>query len=144
MAKELGGNDYDDLTGEVPSEDQWHRAADPEQEQQRSKRLRVPAQPTSVPVVTESSRTSKTSGPESSSARNRTRGVEELLDQSMEESFASGPHWSQEVHQSFFTKGEGDFWNQPTAMVAVEIDMPEARTNQKKPCETSRPALQGP
>ena len=57
--------------------------------------------------------------------RSRSRGLEELLDQSVEEGIVSGPHWSQDVHQSLFTESTGEFWNQPTAMVSVEIDMPE-------------------
>lgn len=40
VARELGGNDYDDVSAEVPPEEEWHRAADPSLEWQPQIRCR--------------------------------------------------------------------------------------------------------
>eukprot|EP00435_Cladocopium_sp_Y103_P051539 s2061_g16.t1 len=134
VAKELGGNDYDDLTCEAPSETEWHRANDPELEEQPTKRVRRQARASSVPVPPERGRSGRATGIEvpPPRPRSRSRGIEEALDRAMEQSFVQGPHWSEEVHQSFLVESPSAFWEKPTAMVAVEIEMPETKTRSEK------------
>ena len=124
VAKELGGNDYDDLSGDVPTEAEWMRANDPEQEQQPSKKFRTQSRP---PVGQQGSGAAS-----SSRARSRSRGLEESLDQAIEEGFQAGPHWTHEVQQSYFASVESEFWEQPTAMVAIEVEMPDSRNKSEK------------
>ena len=141
VAKELGGNDYDDVTEEAPTITEWRRAADPSQEEQPLlKRLRTKTSPEVTPspikaepeVKTEA--TSSSSGHQPVRHRSRSRGLEDALDRSMEVGFQQGDHWSEQVHQSFFleTDQPQTFWEQPTAMVSVEIDMPQTRTSSER------------
>ena len=134
VAKELGGNDYDDLTCEAPSEAEWHRANDPELEEQPTKRVRRQSRASSVPVPPVRGRSGRATGAEDPTPRprSRSRGIEEALDRAVEQSFVQGPHWSEGVHQSFFVESPSVFWEKPTAMVAVEIEMPETKTRSEK------------
>eukprot|EP00435_Cladocopium_sp_Y103_P035426 s3103_g9.t1 len=134
VAKELGGNDYDDLTEEPPSREELRRAADPDLEVQPSKRLRGKSRPPPgsempVNVVPPDLGTGTSSG--SRPGRSRSRAGPAVPDS--QASFVEGAHWTDLVHENFPAEPEvSGFWTEPTAAVSVAIDMPQTRSQTEK------------
>ena len=128
VAEELGGNDYEDWS-EHPEESEWQRAGDPRHEwqphvRQRGKRPMPPDY--EVDVCPEGS---------ASSRLRRSDDFHEAPDENMLAQslippcgFQSGTTWIQQVKETaFLTEEEESFWQQETAAVSIEIDMPQTR-----------------
>ena len=134
VAKELGGNDYDDLTEEPPTPEELRRAADPDQEVQPSKRLRQKSRPPPGQEVTPAQATPDlATGSSSSSRPGRSRSRVGRSGPSSQASFVEGAHWTELVHDTFPAEPEvSGFWTEPTAAVSVSIDMPTTRSQTEK------------
>ena len=122
VASEIGGSQYQDITSEVPSEHEWHRAQDPTEEAPpvrfrfRGKR----AAPEPVEELPEP--------PESEPATSsRLPRAAMLVQPSSPWGQESGERWYECVPENAWTATEACYWNDQQAAVEVEIEMPESR-----------------
>ena len=121
LAEEIGGNQFQDLTSEVPSEHEWLRAQDQEQEvapvrfRFRGKR----AAPETV--EDEFLEQSEEAEPSSSSRPARGRGVPP----GMGFSANAKSSWQDTVPEVCWAAEESSFWAEEQAAVEIEIPMPE-------------------
>ena len=149
VAKELGGNEFEDISEEVPSQEEWHRAQDPQQEWQPTHRCRGKR---SAPLQTREQQPMELDGPSfpedppdsdlpprfstggSSSSRpcrSRSRGRTGHKDDSM--GLIAEPAWFEQQHvQEQFPESPSSFWADQTAAVTVEIPMPETRSSSER------------
>ena len=128
VAQELGGNEYLDVSSEIPDEQEWQRAQDPTMEWQPTHRCR-----------------GKKSDPERPRARSRSPREPhqaEVPDQETGRRRLASPEtsaygngetwWEQSQVQQAFSCTETAFWTQETAAVSVEIDMPQSRASSER------------
>ena len=121
LSEEIGGNSFQDLSHEVPSEPEWLRAQDVEQEEQpvrfRFRRKRAAPEP----VAEELSGQTEGEEPSQSSRSHRPRGVPPTMGfGSTEQS-----RWQDTVPECCWSAQECSFWAEEQAAVAIEISMPE-------------------
>ncbi|CAE7947875.1 RE1 [Symbiodinium sp. KB8] len=107
LLEDPGGNSYQDLTQEVPSEQEWARAQDPQQEdpEEWDEDGPEPSQPSVI------RRTASYVGPK----------VQET----------KGSHWWESVPESAWSAEECSFWADSQQAVEVEIPLPESRRGQE-------------
>ena len=124
VVQELGGNEYEDVTTEMPTEEDWHTAQDPTQvappvirhRYKRSVEDTMTGRKVDAPEGTVRQRVS---GPASSSE------VQDM-DQA----------WWNMLEDPIPESTEGSvFWAQEAAAVEIEIPLPESRRGVKKMCE---------
>ena len=119
LASELGGSQYEDISMEVPEEEEWHRAQD-EREEETPPRFRLrtkrPA-PTSVNEEPEDLHTGSSQA--SRNARNRPRQGPLLSEQ-------AHSAWWHEVKEQAWPQS-CQYWQAANAAVAVEVPMPDSR-----------------
>ena len=120
MANEIGGSQFQDISGEVPSETEWDRAQDVLQEPPpvrfrfRGKR----ASPEPVEILEEPA----TEGAASSRSRAH------LLDQPISLHGAiPGEKWYDKVPETAWFTETTDCWHDKAAAVEIEISLPESR-----------------
>eukprot|EP00435_Cladocopium_sp_Y103_P070486 s548_g35.t1 len=128
VAEELGGTEFDDYT-EVSSAMEWERANDPEEEWQPAYRFRQKRTPTAAdlraaqdprPPPARVSQEPPAPGelPTISQRRDRSRSPTSTRRPEPAVGFVEAPHWSEQVHESFFmddmTATQG-FWKQEDA-----------------------------
>lgn len=112
VVSELGGNEYEDISGEVPSETTWQQAQDPLQTMQPTRRHST-KRPVQVPA--ESSQPKR--GPH-------------VPDAAMEANEFVG--WWNEISDQQFSEAQGQsFWAQDGSMVEIEIPLPETNRGRK-------------
>ena len=133
VARELGGNDYDDVSAEIPPDEEWHRAADPSLEWQpqircRGKRAAPMSTDADMGVLEGSHRSfpSDFREADSSSARPSQRPRQEP-----EDGFLAAPPWWESVTTTKDGQGAG-FWESSFAAVEVGVDMPSTRNQSEK------------
>jgi len=137
VAQELGGNEYEDITG-VPTLGEWKRARDPASEWQPTIRLNkkscaptpeVPARGSDDLVSAPGDPLPQDHGPGEHRARSRSRGREPS--EPMSHGFAKAPHWSGKVDETFFVDSnpQQEFRN---SVFSVEIDMPQTRSSSER------------
>ena len=114
VASEIGGNQFQDLSGEVPSEQEWHRAQDPTEEQPpvrfrfRGKRA-APEPMEEMPEMSESTPATSSRQPPPSAM------------------LAMGEHWYDQVPEAAWAATESCYWQDQQAAVEVEIEMPASK-----------------
>ncbi|CAL1156473.1 unnamed protein product, partial [Cladocopium goreaui] len=141
VAQQLGGNEFLDVSTEVPSYAEWLRAQDPVQEWQPMRRCARkrgpmvdeksgmgPAPPTSRPTGRSRSPTSR-STPSTSSGAPVSQRPRMSAQQGMA---AAPPWWNQSSIQEVFAVTECTFWMDETAAVAVEVPMPDTRAGSER------------
>ena len=140
VAKQLGGNEFLDVSSEIPSQEEWERAQDPLFEWQPSQRIRQkrgplpeelpgrsPEQPSSSssrPGRSRSPASRATAGelPAGPSPAQRPRTMNT-------ESFeAAPPWWETKLVQEQFAAENNCFWMDESAAVSVEIEMPNTKS----------------
>ncbi|CAE7738557.1 RE1 [Symbiodinium sp. CCMP2456] len=126
LAEEIGGNQFQDVSMEAPSDEEWQRAQDVLQESPppryrfRGKR----AQPEPAEQLEEEEGQEPATGsraraaPSSSPAAPWTDAVEE--------------RWYQKVPDTAWYAQESAYWNNSTAAVEVAIEMPDSRQGWQK------------
>ncbi len=144
VAEQLGGNEFLDLTQEVPDEEEWHRAQDPDHEWQPTRRLREKrsrleeqGDQEEHPPSSESRTTrerSRSPMPHGEDTRSEPSYTRQRLEPPS--GFVAAPFWWEqpEVQQHYAPEACG-FWVDETAAVAVEIDMPSTRASSERALE---------
>ena len=141
VAQQLGGNEFLDVSTEVPSYAEWLRAQDPVQEWQPMRRCARkrgpmvdemsgmgPAPSTSRPTGRSRSPTSRPTPSTSSGAP-----VSQRPRMSAQQGMAAAPPWwNQSSVQEVFAATECTFWMDETAAVAVEVPMPDTRAGSER------------
>ena len=123
LAEEVGGNQYQDVSNEIPTVEEWARAQDPTQE----------APPRRYRIVAKRPQTEMSPGdqemPEDlesgTSQPSSLRRVEPQEPQHGLHTQAS--HWRDEVRQSAWVAEQTCFWTDSGAAVEVEVAVPESR-----------------
>ena len=134
VAEQIGGNQFEDLSQQRPSEEEWLRAQDPQEEVQPSRHEpHLPVQhryrgkrPVSRPAPSDDEELipAETS---SSSRRRVERGAAgrregAYLDRLVEEQ--KGERWTDHVNDTAWFHTEQSFWQDEQACVEVEVEMP--------------------
>ena len=156
VAKQLGGNEYEDISAEKPSLEEWQRAQDPRHAWQptircRGKRsnpeLHLPPAPMRVDGPNEPEDPSDSemledpprfqvggsSGSRDRPARSRSRGRTPRADQDDNMGLiADLPWYSQQQVQGQLSEQPVNFWVDQTAAVAIEVEMPTTRSSSER------------
>ena len=124
-AEELGGNQYQDLTSEVPTEAEWRRAQTLEEEsppvRHRLRRKR-PAEAAGDDDLEEPATAPTPSSPSRSWPRTSNQNRAHPY-----QAHANVPGWWEEVHESAWVCEETGFWHDEDAAVEVEIPLPDSQ-----------------
>ena len=130
VAEQIGGNQFEDLSTEVPTPEEWHRAQDVEQElpatRTRISRKRpgpLPEDPSGDSEMPEAGQE-----PATSSRGPRARRV----GSQPEQAFAAAPPWWCTVREEAWTAEEVSFWSDETAAVELSVDMPTSQRGWKQ------------
>ena len=127
VAEEIGGNRYEDISGEVPAEDEWRRAQDPEQETPpirfQPPRMRVRGKRGEPEAATDmhDHLQDEPGEPSAPSRPRRPRTSPSLPDAALE-----AENWWSRVPAAHFGE-HSSFWVEESAAVEVAIDMPSSR-----------------
>ena len=130
VAEAVGGNSYQDLTQEVPSEQEWARAQDPQQEAQpvRYRMSRKRPNPRLQETGPEDPEEWDEDGPEPSQP-SVIRRTASYVGPKVQET--KGSHWWESVPESAWSAEECSFWADSQQAVEVEIPLPESRRGQE-------------
>ena len=115
VAEQIGGNQYEDVSANHPSEAEWWRSQDPSEERQPTRhRVRGKRPATQAPVEDSDEELipAEVRTP-SSSSRQRPRISEE-----------TGECWWAQIKEQAWSESEQTFWQDERASVEVEIEMP--------------------
>ncbi|CAE7839318.1 RE1 [Symbiodinium sp. CCMP2592] len=126
LSQELGGNQYEDISAEVPDDAEWRRAQDVTEEvapaRHRLTRKRPPPGPLDQEttesmdeLLAETSPTDPVRRSSASAASGHRRP----------EPTERGYSWWSEVKESAWQPADSSFWSEAHAAVAVEVDMPQ-------------------
>ncbi|CAE7455783.1 RE1 [Symbiodinium sp. CCMP2592] len=126
LSQELGGNQYEDISAEVPDDAEWRRAQDVTEEvapaRHRLTRKRPPPGPLDQEttesmdeLLAETTPTDPVRRSSASAASGRRRP----------EPTERGYSWWSEVKESAWQPADSNFWSEAHAAVAVEVDMPQ-------------------
>ena len=131
VAKEIGGNRFEDLTHDLPDDTEWHRAQDPQQEEQpRRYRMRTKRPPGAIiPGTTmeeDSEELIPDAGPRERS-RSRGRGS---ADAAPSQDLPAA--WWSSVAERHWPDQKSGYWDDQTAAIAVEIALPETQRGRDK------------
>ena len=124
VAKEIGGNKYEDISSELPPEDEWARAQQAEEEIQPTRhRLRGkrPAPPASLDDDEEAATETREPAGPSGRDRSRSRGEHEGL---MVDLPAA---WWSDVPETKWPEQQAGYWNDRGAAVELEFTFPESQ-----------------
>ena len=123
LAEEVGGNQYQDISREVPSAEEWMRAQDPLQEPPPTRHRITTKRPvTEMSPVDEQMPDDLESGTSQPSTMRRTGPGEP-----QQGLHTQASHWWQEVRQSAWLAEHTSFWTDDASAVEVAIEMPESR-----------------
>ncbi|CAE6958741.1 RE1 [Symbiodinium sp. CCMP2592] len=123
VAEEIGGNSYEDVSMDKPSEAEWHRAQDVTHEtpptRYRFRGKRAAAEPTEEwdTMPEEEQGTSQASRPQRARPRPQAHSTNHLN---------SGEVWTQRVPESAWSAQVVDYWQQQEAAVEVSLPLPES------------------
>ena len=121
VAEEIGGNKYQDITSEVPSDTEWRRAQDVDLEEPpvryRLRRKRPEPEVAEDMDDEEAAQPSSPSRPRGRSARPSGHWCAE----------GSGERWWDAVQETAWATDEVNYWSQTEAAVEVQIDLPESQ-----------------
>ena len=119
LASELGGSQYEDISMEVPEDQEWHRAQDADQEEVPPRfRLRTKrAAPAEVIEEVEDLHTGTSQA--SRETRRRTRQGPLVNEQ-------AHSAWWHEVQPQAWPK-QAQYWQEDDAAIAIEVPMPDSK-----------------
>ena len=126
VAEEIGGNRYEDISSEIPEDQEWNRAQDPEEEMPPQRfapprtRVRgkrgVPEDATDMFDDEEEMPSTATSSKGPKVRRGRTPAADGL----------SAEAWWEKIPEAHFSD-HSCFWAEESAAIEVAIDMPESK-----------------
>ena len=122
VAEQIGGNQFEDLSGDVPAPEEWHRAQDVEQE--------LPAVRTRIsrkrpgPVAEDATGDSEMAEPGQEAATSSRGPRPRRANSQPGEAFATAPPWWQTVREEAWSVDEASYWSDQGAAVELGIDMP--------------------
>ena len=125
-AEELGGNQYQDLTDDVPTDSEWRRAQNLEEENPPVRHRFRGKRPAEAVEEEEPEEQQSTSTP-SSSSRTWPGRTSRQSRAHPYQAHAAVRGWWEEVHESAWVCEETSFWSQEDAAVEVEIPLPESQ-----------------
>ena len=135
VAEEVGGNSYQDLTQEIPSEQEWLRAQDPQEEQQPA-RYRISRKRPSPQVGEPSERDPEDlEGPDDAepSQPSVVRRTASYVGPKLREPECE-PWWDR-VAESAWAAEACSYWTEEQQAVEIEIPLPESRRGQEHMCK---------
>ena len=120
LTESLGGNEFEDISAELPTDREWHRAQDPMQvEPQRRIHRKTPAA-----EIDQSMESQRSRPPEKRAASREAAGPRRPQPEPPIREAA----WYQEVAESSKREAQGQaFWHTEQQAIEVEIDMPSSR-----------------
>ncbi|CAE7317363.1 RE1 [Symbiodinium sp. CCMP2456] len=127
VAEEIGGNQFRDISDEVPPAEEWHRAQDPEQELQPRRVRLTRKRPGPAPVTEDVDMDESHHEPAASSQGPPSRPRLSPPSAVGTESFAEAPPWWEKVPEAAWVTQEETYWTDEAAAVAVELDMPTSK-----------------
>ena len=128
VAQEVGGNRFEDITGEQPSQEEWHRAQDPEAEVQPSRyRIRT-KRPAGNPPDEEEGETFPEDGHSEERARSRSRGRTKATENTGDKPAA----WWNTISEQQWPDGTPSYWQDPAAAVEVELSFPDTQRGRER------------
>ncbi|CAE7675497.1 GIP [Symbiodinium sp. CCMP2592] len=127
LAEEIGGSQYEDISAEVPSEQEWQRAQDV-QEEVSPPRTRIRGK-RAAPIPDEDLDLEDPDAGEPSQPSN-IRRVGQLP--GPRHAGLSGEKWQASVAESAWAAEESCYWAQEEAAVAIEIEVPQSNRGWEK------------
>ena len=127
LAQELGGNQFEDISGEIPDEREWQRAQDPQQEQvpTRYRMWRKRPPPTEAPSdELENMEELYLSERPQVIANYHEGGATASRQRASQPETQKGICWWSEVKETSWHALDSPFWNEEHAAVAVEVPLP--------------------
>ncbi|CAE7201192.1 RE2 [Symbiodinium sp. CCMP2592] len=130
VAEEIGGNQYQDISGEKPEVEEWHRAQDVECEAppRRVRLTRKRPGPAEEPELMETEE--EVREPATSSRRVQAAHVSQEAACMGPENFPKAAPWWDEVPHEAWMAQDVSYWTDETAAVSIEIDMPDSKRGQ--------------
>ncbi|CAE7691047.1 RE1 [Symbiodinium sp. CCMP2592] len=123
LAEEVGGNQYEDISAEVPSQEEWQRAQDPGSEVQPTRRRIPTKRPASeLRVADQEMDEGETLGTSQPSNIRRLGQSEPDWDLHV-----TSQHWCEKVPQTAWMAEHTSYWAEDSAAVEVAIPLPESR-----------------
>ena len=131
VANEIGGTRYEDISDQLPSIAEWHRAQQPEEEQQPTRhRLRGKRAPAPLPdeaeAMDEDDKLPHGRGRGHDRSRSRGRGSEEALSSNVPAA------WWTDVKEHHWPDQGSAFWQDKTSAVEIGIDLPASQRGRDK------------
>ncbi|CAE7028497.1 RE1 [Symbiodinium sp. CCMP2592] len=136
LSEEIGGNQYEDISDEVPREEEWNRAQDASREVQPS-RMRIHGKrPVPQPGIDDDI------GMEEEGGNNQPSRVRRTAEQQG----PRGPErervaWSELVHESAWAVHETSYWTDEQAAVEIAIDLPTRGKEAERFCKDAQAYL---
>ena len=123
VAEQIGGNQFEDVSGQLPSTSEWWRAQEPTEEAPPVRvRFRGKRAATAAPPEDSDEELIPDAGREpASSSRRRPRTQQASFVDAVQ-----GSSWWDEVSKSSWASEEQAFWSDKGACVEVEIEMPQS------------------
>ena len=137
IAEQLGGNEYLDLSKEVPTDMEWEtgheQPAIPWKPTHRYAGKRGPSPVRLDPGSREMQCEPATGSGRGTRSRSPKPSQQTTPAPSVEDSFSTGEHWYDGVQDAFMTHGtECTFWTAPSAAVEVMVEMPTTRASSER------------
>ena len=122
LAEEVGGNQYEDISREIPTPEEWRRAQDPEQEVPPTRRRIVTKRPASE-LQNQDQEMDEEEGTGTSQPSNVRRLGHSEPDWDLH---VNSQFWWEKVPQSAWVAEHTSFWTEDQAAVEVSIPLPES------------------
>ena len=120
LATEIAGTQYQDVSGDKPTDNEWWRAQDPQAEAPPT-RYRIRTKRASPESVDDMEIFSDDAATPATSSKGPRRGPLPPPDST---SFTQAVPWQKQVPEAAWVVEESAYWNTEQAAVAVEVDMP--------------------
>ena len=133
VAEQLGGNQFEDVSGHRPSLEEWRRAQDPQEEVQPVReRNALPVRHRfrgKRPALEDYSEDEEMipDEPSASSSSRRPTSHRRIGGQGFAQTVEQGARWQDQIPESAWFSGEQVFWANDRACVELSIEVPESQ-----------------
>ena len=138
VSEQIGGNQYEDLSGQKPTEAEWNRAQDPTQEVQPAVgrpeavvRHRFRGKRPAAAEVPESSEDEELIPAEPSTSSRRRMNPQAGGQPVNRPDGLQGARWFEQVEDSAWYGVETAFWSEESACVEVEVEIPTSQRGKR-------------
>ena len=121
VATEIGGNQFQDVSGEAPDDEEWNRAQDPQQEPPPAVRHRICGKRAGP----------HDGGPDVEDERQPARRPRQ---QENEQMAMMAEKWQDRVSEETWNREPVEFWMHEDSAVQVELDIPESTRGRQQMC----------